>query len=64
MAKATQQPEAASGLKPEVASVYELAEGTRMVFMDSELNEVDLSKINLEFAHRVAAKGYLVKKKP
>lgn len=48
-------------LKPEVAAEYELAEGTVMIFADNEFDLVDLSQINLELAHRLAAKGYLKK---
>jgi hypothetical protein len=50
------------GLKPEVADVYELSEGTLMIFADSEFGVVDMEHVNLEFAERLEKKGYLKKR--
>lgn len=49
-------------LREEVGKVYECAEGVLMIFSDSEFGFIDLSAIDLEFAHRLADRGYLVKK--
>lgn len=48
-------------LPPEVAKEYEVADGVLAHFIDSELGEVDLTKLTPEFAERVAARGYLKK---
>lgn len=46
-------------LPAEVAREYEVTPGVLQKFIDSELGEVDLSTLTLEFADRVAARGYL-----
>lgn len=44
-----------------VAAEYQVAPGVLSKFIDSELGEVDLTKLTLEYAERVAARGYLQK---
>lgn len=46
-------------LPPKVAAEYQVTPGVLQKFLDSELGEVDLSTLTLEFAERVAARGYL-----
>jgi len=60
MAKKTESP--VSVLKPEVAAVFEVPEGRLSKFVCAEFGEVDLTAIGLEFAERLAEKGYLIKK--
>ncbi len=48
-------------LPAEVAREYEVTPGVLQKFIDSELGEVDLTTLTLEFADRVAARGYLKK---
>lgn len=48
-------------LPAEIAREYEVTPGVLEKFIDSELGEVDLTKLTPEFAERVAARGYLKK---
>lgn len=48
-------------LPAEVAREYEVTPGVLSKFIDSELGEVDLTTLTLEYAERVAARGYLKK---
>jgi hypothetical protein len=49
-------------LKPDVAAVYDVPEGRLPQFVCAEFGEVDLTAIGLEFAGRLAEKGFLIKK--
>ena len=53
---------AESILKPEVADAFVVPEGRLPKFVCAEFGEVDLTAIGLEFANRLAEKGYLIKK--
>lgn len=59
--KKTTPTTASEVLPPAVALEYEIATGVLPHFIDSELGEVDLTQLTLEFAERVAARGYLKK---
>jgi hypothetical protein len=48
-------------LPPDVAKEYEVAPGVLSMFADNEFGNVDLTCVNLEFAGRLAEKGYLKK---
>lgn len=49
-------------LRPEVEAQYDIPAGVVAEFVSSEFGHVDLTKIGLEFAERLAEKGYLIKK--
>jgi len=53
----------ATVLPKEVAEQFEIAEGVLAQFVCGEFGQIDLTKINLELASRLAEKGYLLKKK-
>jgi len=50
-----------SFLPDDVAALYEPGEGVLKIFVCAEFGEVDLSKVGLEFAERLASAGYLKK---
>lgn len=61
MKKTTLLVPVAEVLPAPVAAEYEVMPGVLSKFIDSELGEVDLTTLTLEYAERVAARGYLKK---
>lgn len=59
MKKTTPPDPVAEVLPAPVAAEYQVTPGVLSKFIDSELGEVDLTTLTLEFAERVAARGYL-----
>jgi hypothetical protein len=64
MKKAIPEISKASFLPAKVAEMYTVPEGRLPMFVCAEFGEVDLTTVTLEFAARLAEKGYLNKIEP